>query len=105
MRQRAVLPKWEHASTWRATLARVSGKDLVIAALLIFGFAAFVTTHVWLAGKLIVRKKPRIRGVLALFVPPLAPIWGYREGFRRGAMLWVVTLGAYVGARIAAALV
>jgi hypothetical protein len=79
----------------------VSGRDVVIAALLVFGFAAFVTTHVWLAARLIMRMKPRIRGLLALVVPPLAPIWGYREGFRRGAVLWLVTLGAYVLARLA----
>ena len=86
--------------TLRATLARVSGKDLVIAALLIFGFAAFVTAHVSLAMRLIIHKPPRIRGVLALFVPPLAPIWAYREGFHKGAILWLVTLALYVIARL-----
>lgn len=101
MRGRALLPKREHVGTLRATLAPVSGKDLVIAVLLIFGFAAFVTAHVWLAVRLIMRKKPRMRGVLALFVPPLAPIWGFREGFHRGAVLWVVTLAVYVVARLA----
>jgi hypothetical protein len=85
----------------RATLARVSGKDLVITALLIFGFAAFVTTHVWLAARLIINTKPRLRGVLALFVPPLAPIWAYRAGFRKGTVLWLVMLGVYVVARLA----
>lgn len=96
-----LLPKRERAGRLRATLARVSGKDVVIAALLIFGFAAFVTSHVWLAMRLIINTKPRIRGVLALFVPPLAPIWAYREGFRKGAVLWLVTLGLYVAARLA----
>jgi hypothetical protein len=79
----------------------VSAKDLVVAVLLIFGFAAFVTAHVWLAVRLIIHAKPRIRGVLALVVPPLAPIWGYREGFRKGAVLWLVTLSLYVVARLA----
>lgn len=101
MRGSALVPKWEHVGTLRATLARVSGKDLVITALLIFGFAAFVTAHVWLAVRLIIHVKPRIRGVLALFVPPLAPIWGYREGFHRGVVLWIVTLAVYVIARLA----
>lgn len=82
----------------------MSGKDVVIGALLIFGLAAFVTTHVWLAGKLVMRKKPRILGVVALVIPPLAPIWGYREGFHRAAVQWVVTLGVYVLARLGAAL-
>ncbi len=101
MRGTALLPKREHVGTLRARLARVSGKDVVIAVLLIFGFAAFVTAHVWLAARLIINAKPRIRGVLALFVPPLAPIWAYREGFRKGAVLWLVMLGVYVIARLA----
>lgn len=101
MRGTALLLKREHVGTLRARLARVSGKDVVIAVLLIFGFAAFVTAHVWLAARLIIHAKPRIRGVLALFVPPLAPIWAYREGFRKGAVLWLVTLGVYVVARLA----
>ncbi len=101
MRARALLPKGQQVRALRATLARVSGKDLIITALLIFGFAAFVTAHVWLAVRLIIHAKPRIRGVAALFVPPLAPLWAFREGFRKGAILWVVTLGTYVVARLA----
>ena len=98
---RAPLPKSRHLRAERARLARVSGKDVVIAAVLIFGFAAFVTTHVWLAAKLIWNKKPRWRGLLALVVPPLAPMWGFREGYRWSAKLWLITLGAYVLARVA----
>ncbi len=101
MRRSALLLKREHVGTLRARLARVSGKDVVIAVLLILGFAAFVTVHVWLAARLIINKKPRIQGVIALFVPPLAPIWAYREGFRKGAALWLVMLGLYVVARLA----
>jgi len=88
-------------STLRARLARVPGKDVVIAVLLIFGFAAFVTAHVWMAVQLIIHKRPRILGLVALFVPPLAPLWGYREGLRKGTVLWLVTLGLYVSARLA----
>jgi hypothetical protein len=79
----------------------VAGKDLAIAAILIFGFAAFVTAHVWLAVRLIIHRKPRLHGALALVLPPLAPIWAYREGFHKGAVLWFVTLAVYVGARLA----
>ena len=82
----------------------MSAKDLAIAAVLIFGFAAFVTVHVWLAVRHILRGKSRLRGFLALFVPPLAPIWGYRQGFRRGAALWVATLVTYALALLAAQL-
>jgi hypothetical protein len=80
----------------------VSGRDVAVVALLIVGFAAFVTTHVWLASRLILRGSSRLRGVLALLVPPLAPIWGYRQGFRKGAALWVAFLFTYVVARVVA---
>jgi len=86
----------------RATLARVSGKDLAVAASLILGFATFVTAHVWLAARLVVRAETRLRGLIALLVPPLAPLWGYRQGFRKGAILWVVSLLAYVVALLVA---
>jgi hypothetical protein len=82
----------------------VSAKDLAIAGVLIFGFAAFVTVHVWLAARLAIHGKPRLRGLIALFVPPLAPLWGYRQGFRRGAALWLATLVTYVIALLAAQL-
>jgi hypothetical protein len=101
VRARSLLPKSQQIGSLHATLARVSGRDLVITALLIFGFAAFVTIHVWLAVRLIIHVKPRIRGVAALFVPPLAPLWAYREGFQKGAILWVVSLALYVIARLA----
>ncbi|MDI1448035.1 hypothetical protein [Polyangium sp. 6x1] len=80
----------------------MSGKDVAVVVLLIVGFASFVTTHVWLAGRLILRGSSRLRGALALLVPPLAPIWGYRQGFRKGAALWVAALLTYVVARVVA---
>ncbi|MDI1430651.1 hypothetical protein [Polyangium sorediatum] len=80
----------------------MSGKDVAVVVLLIVGFASFVTTHVWLAGRLILHGSSRLRGLLALVVPPLAPIWGYRQGFRKGAVLWVATLVTYVAARVVA---
>ncbi len=80
----------------------MSGKDVAVVALLIVGFASFVTTHVWLAARLVLRAKPRLRGLVAFVVPPLAPIWGYRQGFRGGAALWVASLLLYVAARVAA---
>ncbi|MDC0749152.1 hypothetical protein [Polyangium mundeleinium] len=80
----------------------MSGKDVAVVVLLIVGFASFVTTHVWLAGRLILRGSSRLRGMLALVVPPLAPVWGYRQGFRKGAALWVVALVTYVTARVVA---
>lgn len=80
----------------------MSGKDVAVVVLLVVGFAAFVTTHVWLAARLFRHGGSRLRGVIALFCPPLAPIWGYRRGFRGGAALWVASLLTYVVARVVA---
>jgi len=80
----------------------VSGKDVAVVVLLIVGFASFVTTHVWLAGRLYFRGDSRLRAVVALLCPPLAPIWGYRQGFRKGAAIWGACLLTYVVARIVA---
>ena len=65
-------------------------------------FATFVTVHVFIACRLALRGTPRWRGALALVVPPLAPIWGYREGWRRSATLWAIAVVAYLVARLAA---
>ncbi len=75
----------------------------MVLAALVLAFATFVTVHVFLAGRLTLRARPRWRGLLALVVPPLAPLWAFREGWRRSATLWVAAVLAYVVARIAAA--
>jgi hypothetical protein len=76
-------------------------KDVLILASLVLAFATLVTVHVLLAA-LLTRTRPRWRGLVALMVPPLAPIWGYREGRRRTATLWVMAAVAYTIALIAA---
>jgi hypothetical protein len=83
----------------------VAARDVVIGSALVLGFATFVTVHVALAARLVSRMQPRWRGLAAFLLPPLAPIWGYREGFRRSAILWVVSLLVYAAARLAAELV
>ena len=70
-------------------------RDVIVLALLIIGFATFVTAHVALSLRLVRRARPRWRGVVAFFVPPLAPLWGFREGFRRNASIWCLALGVY----------
>jgi len=82
----------------------VSGRDLFVAAVLIFAFASFVTVHVWLCVRIGQSSKPRVRGLVALFLPPFAPIWGYKLGFRRGAKFWVVMVLLYLVARLGAEL-
>ena len=64
--------------------------------------ATLVTSHVVLAYRLVSDARPRWRGFVALVIPPLAPIWGYREGFRRTSTLWLAALVLYVAALAAA---
>jgi hypothetical protein len=79
-------------------------KDILVLGLFVVSFATLVTVHVAIAGLLILRARPRWRGVVALLIPPLAPIWAYREGFRRSAALWLITVVACASSLIAASL-
>jgi hypothetical protein len=67
----------------------------IILALLVIGFAAFVTAHVALAGWMLVVGRPRWRGLVVLLVPPLAPLWGYQAGRRKTVFLWGGALALY----------
>lgn len=67
---------------------------------LVLGFATLATVHVALAGRLFLNTRPRWRGLLALVVPPLAVIWGFRSGFRRTSVLWLVAVVVYLIALI-----
>lgn len=78
-------------------------RDIAVLAALLLSFATLVTVHVALAGRLLFRGQAWWRGPVALVVPPLAPFWAYREGWRRSATLWLAALTAFVVARIAAA--
>lgn len=69
---------------------------VVLGALLVC-FAAFVTTHLAIAVRLLISAKPRYRGVVALFVPPLAPMWAYRERWRKLSWMWLITMALYAG--------
>lgn len=75
--------------------------DVVLFAALLLSFATLVTSHVVLAFRL-VGVRPRWRGLVALVIPPLAPLWGYREGFRRTSTLWLAALVVYVATLAAA---
>ena len=79
----------------------MSVRDAIIMGALVVAFAAFVTVHVALSGRLALRH-PRWRGLVALVLPPFAPIWGFREGMTKLSGAWVAVLIAYVAARIAA---
>ncbi len=84
--------------------ARLHGvKDIVVLAALVLAFATLVTVHVALCARLVLRTRPRWRGLVAFAIPPLAVIWGYRAGFRRSAVLWLCSVVVYSVALIAAA--
>lgn len=78
--------------------------DAVLVILLVVGFAAFVTLHVALSGILFFAHKPRWKGLVALVIPPLAPLWGFRAGRTWVSAAWLGVLGLYVVARVVASL-
>jgi hypothetical protein len=69
-------------------------RDVVVLAALVVAFATLLTVHVTLALGLM-RRTPRWHGALALVVPPLAPWWGWREGMRVRAAIWLLAAPAY----------
>lgn len=69
---------------------------------LLLAFATFVTTHVAIAVRLLLRKEDRWRGALAWIALPMAPLWAFRRGWRRSAGIWVGSVAAYVVALIIA---
>jgi hypothetical protein len=77
--------------------------DLVLVALPSLAFAALVTAHVRLLFGLVARP-PRLRALWALFVPVLAPYWGYREKLTGWATGWAVALVVYALSLLAASL-
>jgi hypothetical protein len=72
----------------------------VVLGAVILGFATLVTVHVFIAGRLFLFARPRWRGLVALVVPPLAPIWGYREGWRITSTLWLVAVLVFLVAEV-----
>jgi hypothetical protein len=67
---------------------------VVLGALLV-SFAAFITTHIVIAVRLLVSAKPRYRGIVAFVVLPLAPMWAYRERWRWLCWTWIGSVAAY----------
>lgn len=68
--------------------------DLALVIVLVVAFAALVTAHVTLALGL-ARRHPRWRALVAFFVVPLAPIWGWRERMRVRGVLWILSAAVY----------
>jgi hypothetical protein len=72
-------------------------KDIALLSATVVAFAVLVTTHCTIVYGLAGRA-PRWRALAALFVFPLAPLWGLREGMRFRCATWVGALVIYLGA-------
>ncbi|MBI4701666.1 MAG: hypothetical protein HY744_11000 [Deltaproteobacteria bacterium] len=79
-------------------------KDLLVVAVLAASFALPLTAHVATVARLLWRVRPWYRGVLALLLPPLVPIWAHEQRWRIMSGLWVAAVMIYAVARVAAAL-
>jgi len=75
--------------------------DTALVIAIVVSFATLVTAHVALAMGLLTRT-PRIRALLALLLPPLAPYYGAREKMWIRTTVWTLALVTYVAARVAA---
>jgi hypothetical protein len=73
-------------------------KDTVVLAVLLLSFATLCTTHLAIAVRLVWRVRPRYRGLIALVVPPLAPVWAYGQAWRAMCWIWIGSVVAYAGA-------
>jgi hypothetical protein len=76
-------------------------RDILLFSLLVVSFAILATAHLTLALGL-VRRPPRWRAIVALVVPPLAPLWGWREKMRVRSAVWVAGALVYAIARVVA---
>ena len=77
--------------------------DAVLLALISVAVGLHLVAHVTLVIGLL-RREPRWRGLVAFFVPPLAPYWGYEARLRKRVTLWIATLAVYLVSAVAAAL-
>lgn len=67
--------------------------DVTLYVAILLLFAAWVTIHVCLS-LYVARRVSVWRGVVALFVPPLAPVWG--RDVRPWSRVWIVVFVAYL---------
>ncbi len=77
-------------------------KNAIVLLGLVVGFATLVTVHVALAARILLRQRPRWRGLVAFFIPPLGVLWAWQAGWRRTAWLWLGAVAVYTAALIVA---
>jgi hypothetical protein len=75
--------------------------DAILLGGVVLGFALLVLAHLALALKLTVAR-PHWRGIVALVVPPFAPLWGWRAGYTRWSWVWILAVVLYGAARVGA---
>ena len=73
---------------------------MLLMSLLVGSFGLLITTHVALTAGLVGRR-PWWQVLLALLVPPLAPVWGVRHRLVWRTVLWLVSLLTYTSALLA----
>ena len=67
---------------------------LILTIVLATALVVEVGAHVGLLAGL-ARREPRWRAVVALFLPPLAPYWGWQHGMTRRTYAWMAALAVY----------
>ena len=70
------------------------GLKLALPWLLLLALLVHASAHVAIAVRLAVARQWR-RAALALFFPPLAPVWGWRAGLRALVYAWTGALAVY----------
>ncbi|HVW27109.1 MAG TPA: hypothetical protein VHC69_17205 [Polyangiaceae bacterium] len=85
----------------RDNLRGTTPVDAFLVIVIVTSFAALATSHVALVAGLAWRR-PRLRGLLSLLVPPAAPYFGVRERMWVRSVLWALSLVVYLVARIVA---
>lgn len=77
-------------------------KDVIVVALLLSSFATLLCTHLAIAVRLTRRAGQRYRGLLALLVPPLAPLWAQQARWTTMVRLWVGAVCVYAASLVVA---
>ncbi len=74
-------------------------RELAVLGALALLTGTFLTAHVIIVAGLFVRR-PRWRAVIALLMPPLAPILAYNAGLHVRAIIWGLATLTYVLVRV-----